>query len=191
MHLNNLPAYTYVENFNANLINNIAKKVSIIYRNYKETNIDHILRIRNLCKKTGRKFYLSNNVKLAIKLSLDGAYIPSFNKSLKNLIKNINSNKKTIVGLGAAPRSCVLINSVNLNSKYIKFIGEVPNSLKCNKYMPGTDILVKNENLILKLNIDYILILAWHLKSRMIKIFKKNKFKGKFIVPLPKLSIFK
>ena len=68
MHLNNLPAYTYVENFNANLINNIAKKVSIIYRNYKETNIDHILRIRNLCKKTGRKFYLSNNVKLAIKL---------------------------------------------------------------------------------------------------------------------------
>ena len=82
MHLNNLLAYTYVENFNANLINNIAKKVSIIYRNYKETNIDHILRIRNLCKKTGRKFYLSNNIKLAIKLSLDGAYIPSFNKSL-------------------------------------------------------------------------------------------------------------
>ena len=82
MHLNNLPAYTYVENFNANLINNIAKKVCIIYRNYKETNIDHILRIRNLCKKKGRKFYLSNNIKLAIKLKLDGVYIPSFNKSL-------------------------------------------------------------------------------------------------------------
>ena len=77
-----MPTYTYVEDFNANLINNIAKKVSIIYRNYKKTNIEHILRIRNLCKKSGRKFYLSNNIKLAIKLNLDGAYIPSFNESL-------------------------------------------------------------------------------------------------------------
>ena len=132
-----------------------------------------------------------NDKEIFKKLIILNKFRLKFNKSLKNLIKNINSNKKTIVGLGAAPRSCVLINSVNLNSKYIKFIGEVPNSLKCNKYMPGTDILVKNENLILKLNIDYILILAWHLKSRMIKILKKNKFKGKFIVPLPKLSIFK
>ena len=31
------------------------------------------------------KFYLSNDIKLAIKLDLDGAYIPSFNKSLKHL----------------------------------------------------------------------------------------------------------
>ena len=31
------------------------------------------------------KFYLSNNIKLAIKLDLDGAYIPAFNKSLKHL----------------------------------------------------------------------------------------------------------
>ena len=31
------------------------------------------------------QFYLSNDVKLAIKLDLDGAYLPSFNKSTKHL----------------------------------------------------------------------------------------------------------
>ena len=92
MHLKKLPAYTYVEDFNANLVNNIAKNVSIIYRNYKETNIDDILKIRNLCKKKRRKFYLSNNLRLAMKLNLDGVYIPSFNKSLS--IKYIKHNKK-------------------------------------------------------------------------------------------------
>ena len=41
-----------------------------------------ILKIKRYCKKKSIKFYLSNNIELAIKLNLDGAYIPSFNKSL-------------------------------------------------------------------------------------------------------------
>jgi thiamine-phosphate pyrophosphorylase len=36
-------------------------------------------------QKKGYKFFLSNNVKLAINLSLDGAYIPSFNQDTKHL----------------------------------------------------------------------------------------------------------
>ena len=31
------------------------------------------------------KFYLSNNYKIALKLNLDGAYIPSFNKDFRHL----------------------------------------------------------------------------------------------------------
>ena len=38
---------------------------------------------------------LSNNVKLAIKLNLDGAYIPSFNKNFNHL--NYSLNKKFII----------------------------------------------------------------------------------------------
>ena len=32
-----------------------------------------------------RQFYLANNLKLAINLDLNGAYIPSFNKNLNTL----------------------------------------------------------------------------------------------------------
>ena len=39
--------------------------------------------MRNFCKKKGIKLYLSNNFKLALKLRLDGVYLPSFNKSTR------------------------------------------------------------------------------------------------------------
>ena len=42
---------------------------------------------------------LSNNISLAIKLNLDGAYIPSFNKQIKHL--NYSTNKKFIL-IGSA-----------------------------------------------------------------------------------------
>ncbi len=39
---------------------------------------------------------MSNNIKLAIKLDLDGAYIPSFNKSLKHLAFSCKKKFKII-----------------------------------------------------------------------------------------------
>ncbi len=48
--------------------------------------------IRNFCKKKRYKFFLSNNINLAIKLNLDGAYIPSFNKDKKHLSFSIKKN---------------------------------------------------------------------------------------------------
>ncbi len=56
-------------------------KVRLIFRNYS-SKIDEklILKIRDYCKVNKRKFFLSNNIKLAVKLNLDGVYLPSFNK---------------------------------------------------------------------------------------------------------------
>ena len=56
-----------------------------------------ILKIQKYCKKKSLKFYLSNNIKLAIKLNLDGAYIPSFNKQI-NYTKLYNYSKLEIIG---------------------------------------------------------------------------------------------
>ena len=43
------------------------------------------------------KFYLSNDTKLAIKLGLDGVYLPSFNKSTKHLSFSLKK-KFNIIG---------------------------------------------------------------------------------------------
>ena len=79
--------YYFIDKFETNNINNQSQQTSIIYRNYssKIENENLILKIKALCKKKGIKFYLSNNIKLAMRLNLDGAYIPSFNKSTKHL----------------------------------------------------------------------------------------------------------
>lgn len=61
------------------------KQVSLIFRSYdKKENTKELIKIKNECKKFGIKFYLSNNIRLAIKLSLDGAYIPSFNRNFNH-----------------------------------------------------------------------------------------------------------
>ena len=79
--------YYFINKFDTNNINKQDKQTIIIYRNYssKINNEDLILKIKKYCKKKKIKFYLSNNIKLAIKLDLDGVYIPSFNKSTKHL----------------------------------------------------------------------------------------------------------
>ena len=76
-----------INKFDTNNIDKQDKQTIIIYRNYslKITDEKHILKIKKYCKKKKIKFFLSNDVKLAIKLGLDGAYIPSFNKNTKHL----------------------------------------------------------------------------------------------------------
>jgi thiamine-phosphate pyrophosphorylase len=97
-HISNIKYY-FINNFDTNNIDQQDKQTVIIYRNYssKKVNQLEILKFKNYCKKKGLKFYLSNNVKLAIKLGLDGAYIPSFNKKFNHL-SCIHNNDFKIVG---------------------------------------------------------------------------------------------
>ena len=90
--------YYFINNFDTNIINKQDSKTIIIYRNYTSKKIDEtlILKIKNYCKKRLLKFYISNDVKLAIKLNLDGAYIPSFNKNYSHLGFSYKKNFKII-----------------------------------------------------------------------------------------------
>ena len=90
--------YYFISKFDTNNINKQDKQTIIIYRNYSSENIDEplILKFKRYCKKINKKFYLSNNVRVAIKLNLDGAYIPSFNNSLSHLNYSYNKNFKIV-----------------------------------------------------------------------------------------------
>ena len=87
--------YCFIENYQSELINILPKNSTIIYRNYQNpSDLSTIIKLKKICKKKNFNFILSNNIKLAIKLNLDGAYIPSFNKGLTHncfqLKKNLN-----------------------------------------------------------------------------------------------------
>jgi len=95
-----LNKYYFIKKFDQSHIDKQDKKTTIIFRNYDET-IDEklILTIKNYCKKKQNKFLISNDIKLAIKLNLDGVYIPSFNKDKKHLSYSF---KKNFIILGSA-----------------------------------------------------------------------------------------
>ena len=98
MHYNLNIKYYFINNFDTNNIDQQDKQTVIIYRNYssKKVNQLEILKFKNYCKKKGLKLYLSNNIKLALKLKLDGAYIPSFNKKFNHLNYKYDKNFKII-----------------------------------------------------------------------------------------------
>ena len=89
--------YYFIEDFNSKEIEFLDVKISIIYRNYKKKiNLNLLRKIKKICKRKGRKFYIANNVKIAKNLNLDGVYIPAFNtlNNFQNL--NVSKNFKLI-----------------------------------------------------------------------------------------------
>ena len=85
-----------------------------------------------MCQKKKINFFLSNNIKLAIKLDLDGAYIPAFNTSFlhnsysfKKKFKLIGSahNLKEIIIKEKQNVSSIFLSSIFRNNKYKKFLG--------------------------------------------------------------------
>ncbi|MDA9957188.1 thiamine phosphate synthase, partial [Candidatus Pelagibacter sp.] len=86
--------YYFIKDFDTKNIKKQDKQTVIIFRNYSFKKIDEfqILKIRNYCRKSRRIFILSNNIKLAIKLDLNGVYIPSFNKSTEHLSYSLKKN---------------------------------------------------------------------------------------------------
>jgi thiamine-phosphate pyrophosphorylase len=89
--------YYFIDHFNIDEIKKTNNKIALIYRNYEQNSDENlILKIKKFCKTNNRKFYISNNLKLAKKFNLDGIYIPSFNKDLN--FRHFKKNNFHILG---------------------------------------------------------------------------------------------
>ena len=109
--------FYFIDKLEKSLLNKLEKNIHIIYRNYnKKDNLNNLIKLKNICKKKRLKLFVSNNLKLALKLNLDGLYLPSFNKMLK--YKNI-SHRKGFKLIGSAH------NLSEINNKKIQGCAEI------------------------------------------------------------------
>ncbi len=128
-----------------------------------------ILKIKNYCKKKGIKFYLSNNIQIAIKLNLDGAYIPSFNKSTKHLAYSFKKNFK-IVGSAHNLREIRTKETQKVDKIFLSSLfKENKNYLGINKF-----------KLLSKLTRKEVIVLGGISKKNLkkLKILNQSKFAG-------------
>ena len=163
--------YYFINNFETNNIDEQDKQTIIIYRNYSAEKADEklILKIKKYCKKKGIKFYLSNNIKLAIKLDLDGVYIPSFNKNTKHLAYSLKK-KFRIVG-----------SAHNLKEIRIKEKQKVDEVFLSSLFKKNKNYLGINKFKILsKLSRKEVVVLGGVSKEnlRKLKILNLSKFAG-------------
>jgi len=104
--------YCFVENYNYANLCQLYKSINIIYRNYSKSNkLEDLLNLKKFCRKNNYPLFLSNDLKLSLKLGLDGIYIPSFNKNI-NLVKKIKTPRKFKI-IGSAHN----INEINIKIK--------------------------------------------------------------------------
>ena len=156
--------YYFINKFETNNIDRLDKQTVVIYRNYnlKVINEKLILQIKNYCKNRKIKFYLSNNIRLAIKLNLDGAYIPSFNKCTKHLAFRL---RKTFDIIGSAH------NIQEIRTKEVQSVSKIVLS----------SLFKKNKNY---LGINRFKIISNLTKKKVIAlggISKKNIYKLKLL----------
>ena len=136
--------YCYINEYNLTELSKLSNNINLIYRNYdKQNDINTILKLRDFCKKTKRKLFISNNIKLALNLKLNGVYIPSFNKKINyNYIYN-KPKKFNIIGsahnlkeiLIKEKQGCeeIFISSIFQNQKSKNFLGIIKFNLLANK----------------------------------------------------------
>ena len=159
--------YYFINKFDTNNIDKQDKQTTIIYRNYSSKPIDQtlILRIKRYCKKKSIKFYLSNNIKLAIKLDLDGAYIPAFNKSLKHLAYTYKKNFR-IIGSAHNLKEIRIKEKQNVNKIFLSSL------FKKNKNFLG----VNKFKLLSKLTIKDIVVLGGISEKNKKKLSLLNQY---------------
>ena len=91
--------FIFLDQYNNQIFENNNINIGIIYRNYNDTRREiELIKISKACKKKKYQLFVSNDIKLALKVRADGIYIPSFNRTKKFF----NLEKKNFKILGSA-----------------------------------------------------------------------------------------
>ena len=138
--------YYFIDEYNIDELTNLGKNISLIFRNYKfGPKINVIKKIHKFCKVNRRKFYLSNNTKLALKLGLNGVYIPSFNNKINFSSRYSLPKKFEIIG-SAHNINEIKIKNLQKCSKI--FISPIFKTVKTKNFLTVTrlNIMTLNQN---------------------------------------------
>jgi SAM-dependent methyltransferase len=103
-------------------------------------------------------------------------------EELRNLVLDLKKQGKRIAAVSAPAKGMTLLNYCGLGVDLIDFTTEKA-KLKIGRVTPGTHIPVVCDDVLLKEQPDYALLLAWNFADEIIK--NLYQFSGKFIIPIP------
>ena len=127
-------------------------------------------------------FGLGAHLKFAEELSI-------WRHQFRQMISEIRIKGDSIYAIGAPSRASTLIAYTGLEISDLHAVGEIAGSQKIGRYMPGTRIPIISEDEVLSKKPEYLLMLSWHIADSLIPILKEKGYQGKFILPLPILTV--
>ena len=105
---------------------------------------------------------------------------------LKKFFNKIKGEK--VYGYGAPAKAVTLINYFNINHENINLIID-DSKLKQNKYIPGSQILITNSEILNSKPPKYIIIFAWNVYNDILIKLKRFKKISYVVIPLPKFKL--
>ena len=142
--------YIFLDQYDKQIFENNITNVGIVYRNYNNPNRENeLIKIIKACRKKRYQLFVSNDVKLALKVKADGIYIPSFNK-LSNFK---NFEKKNFVILGSAHNQREIKEKILQKCKAIFlspifYVEKSTNFLGVNKFNSLSSSFANNTNIL-------------------------------------------
>lgn len=109
-------------------------------------------------------------------------------EDLISMLQILKKQEKSVYVLGASTKGNTLLQYYNINSNLIPYAAEV-NADKFGLKTVGTNLMIISELEAIAKQPDYFLILPWHFGQGIITNVRKAGYKGKFILPLPKVSV--
>ena len=89
--------FIFLDQYNNQIFENNNTNIGVVYRNYNDPKREiELIKIAKACKKKRYQLFVSNDIKLALKVRADGIYIPSFNKTKK--FRNLEKKNFKILG---------------------------------------------------------------------------------------------
>ena len=114
--------------------------------------------------------------------------IETLRTELRELLFDLKAQGKTIVGVSAPAKGNTLLNYCKIGPETLDYLTEI-SPLKIGKFSPGQHIPVVHDDRLIEEQPDYALILACNFKLNIMKAVKNKGYKGKFILPYPKLAV--
>ena len=123
--------FIFLHQYNNQIFKNKNPNIGVIYRNYNDSKREkQLVRIAKACKKSRYQLFVSNDLKLALKVKANGIYIPSFNR----IKKFSNLEKKNIAIIGSAHNQKEIQKKISQNCSAI-FLSPVFNVEKSKKFL--------------------------------------------------------
>lgn len=105
---------------------------------------------------------------------------------LHNFLVEMKRQGKSVAGVSAPGRATVLLNFAGITPDLLPYLGELHNSLKLGKYVPGCNIPIVNNERIIREQPDAVVLMAWHYAEPIVKRLRREGYRGQIYSPLPK-----
>jgi hypothetical protein len=109
-------------------------------------------------------------------------------RGLADLLRSLSTDGRTIWAYGASAKGNTLMSFVGVDSAIVPAVVD-DNAKKSGLFTPGAHMRIVGRAELATAAVDYLLLLAWNFEDEIVRRSRKVGYTGKYIRPVPEVTI--